>query len=78
VTLWSPLARGRLARPWPEEPQTERAKNDNFAQRLFTKTVGIDKPVIDRLTEVAQARRQPPSQIALAWLLHKPAITRRL
>jgi len=75
VTPWSPLARGRLARPWSEEPKTDRAKNDNFAKTLFTKTVDIDKPVIDRLNEVARARELPPSQIALAWLLHKPAIT---
>jgi aryl-alcohol dehydrogenase-like predicted oxidoreductase len=25
--------------------------------------------------EVARARKLPPSQIALAWLLHKPVIT---
>jgi aryl-alcohol dehydrogenase-like predicted oxidoreductase len=75
VTPWSPLARGRLARPWSEEPQTERAKSDNFAKKLFTKTADIDKPVIDRLNEVARARELPLSQVALAWLLHKPAIT---
>ena len=75
VTPWSPLARGRLARPWSEEPPTERARSDGFAKTLFTKTVEIDKPVIDRLNEVARARDLPPSQIALAWLLHKPAVT---
>ena len=75
VTPWSPLARGRLARPWSQEPQTERAKTDGFANRLFTKTVDIDKPVIDRVNEVARARKLPPAQVALAWLLQKPAIT---
>lgn len=75
VTPWSPLARGRLARPWSAEPQTERAKTDNFAKTLYTKTVDIDKPVIDRVNEVAKGRGLPPSQIALAWLLHKPSVT---
>jgi aryl-alcohol dehydrogenase-like predicted oxidoreductase len=75
VTPWSPLARGRLARPWSEEPPTERAKTDSFAKRLFTKTADIDKPVIDRLNEIARQRKLPPSQIALAWLLHKPSVT---
>jgi aryl-alcohol dehydrogenase-like predicted oxidoreductase len=75
VTPWSPLARGRLARPWSEEPPTERAKNDNFAKTLFGKTVDMDKPVIDRVNEVARERELPPSQIALAWLFHKPAVT---
>src|ERR1700744_1767967 len=53
VTPWSPLARGRLARPWTAEPPTERAKTDNFAKTLFTKTADIDKPVIDRVNEIA-------------------------
>lgn len=75
VTPWSPLARGRLARPWSDEPQTERARTDNFAKRLFANTLELDKPVIDRLNELARLRKLPPSQIALAWLLHKPVIT---
>jgi aryl-alcohol dehydrogenase-like predicted oxidoreductase len=75
VTPWSPLARGRLARPWSEEEQTERAKNDNFARTLYSKTVDIDKPVVDRLNELAGRRQLPPSHIALAWMLHKPVVT---
>jgi aryl-alcohol dehydrogenase-like predicted oxidoreductase len=74
VTPWSPLARGRLARPWSEEPLTERAKTDEFGKKLFSKTVGIDKPVIDRVNEIANKRAVPPSQIALAWLFHKPVV----
>jgi 1-deoxyxylulose-5-phosphate synthase len=31
--------------------------------------------VIDRAAEVARARGVPTAQIALAWLLHKPAVT---
>jgi aryl-alcohol dehydrogenase-like predicted oxidoreductase len=75
VTPWSPLARGRLARPWSEEPPSERAKSDTFAKTLYGKTVDMDKPVIDRVNEVARARGLPPSQISLAWLLHKPSVT---
>jgi aryl-alcohol dehydrogenase-like predicted oxidoreductase len=75
VTPWSPLARGRLARPWTAEPQTERAKSDSFAKNLYGKTVHIDKPVIDRVNEIGRERGLPPSHIALAWLLHKPSVT---
>jgi aryl-alcohol dehydrogenase-like predicted oxidoreductase len=71
---WSPLARGRLTRPWSDEPTTERAKTDAFGRELFEKTAAIDKPVIDRLTNVAQKRELPASQIALAWMLRNPAI----
>jgi aryl-alcohol dehydrogenase-like predicted oxidoreductase len=71
---WSPLARGRLTRPWSDEPTTERAKTDAFGRELFEKTAAIDNPVIDRLTDVAQKRELPASQIALAWMLRNPAI----
>jgi 1-deoxyxylulose-5-phosphate synthase len=75
VTPWSPLARGKLARPWTEEATTERAKTDAFGKTLFVKTVDIDKLVIERTNEIARERGVPPAQIAMAWLLSKPAIT---
>ena len=75
VIPWSPLARGRLARPAQDEPQTDRARTDGFAKTLFAKTGDLDKPIIDRVNEIARERNLPPSQIALAWLLHKPVVT---
>jgi aryl-alcohol dehydrogenase-like predicted oxidoreductase len=75
VTPWSPLARGRLARPWQDEPETERAKTDAFANHLYPKSAHLDKPVVDRLVEIASARGDSPAQVALAWMLHKPGIT---
>ena len=75
VTPWSPLARGRLARPWADEPQTERAKVDGeVSQRLFSKTEQLDKPVVDRLIEVAAERGDAPAQVAMAWMYRKPGI----
>jgi aryl-alcohol dehydrogenase-like predicted oxidoreductase len=75
VTPWSPLARGRLARPWSAQPQTERSQTDSFAKTLFKKTADMDKPVIDRVNEIAGKRNVPPSHIALAWLYSKPVVT---
>lgn len=75
VTPWSPLARGRLARPWQEEPQTERAQNDPFAQKLYEKSKQIDKPVVDRVIDVANAHGVSPAQVSLAWMLSKPVVT---
>jgi len=75
VIPWSPLARGRLARPWSPEPQTERAKTDTFGKALYEKTEAIDKLVIDRVNEIARGRGLPAAQIALAWVLHKPVVT---
>jgi aryl-alcohol dehydrogenase-like predicted oxidoreductase len=74
VTPWSPLARGRLARPWSDEPPTDRAKNDPFAQKLYNPTAALDKPVVDRVNEIARGRGVAPAQIALAWLFHKPSV----
>ena len=75
VTPWSPLDRGRLTRPWSDTPVTDRARNDAFAKRIFAKSVALDKPVVDRVMEVARDHGVPPSQIALAWLLRNPVVT---
>ncbi len=75
VIPWSPLARGRLARPFSAEAETARAKTDGFAQRLYPKTVDLDKPIIDALNAMAKTRDLPPSHLALAWMLNKPGIT---
>ena len=72
---WSPLARGRLTRPWSDEPPTARAESDTYARSLFARTAAIDKPVVERLHDVAHKRGLPSSQIALAWMLNDPAIT---
>lgn len=75
VIPWSPLARGRLARPWSDEAETERAKTDGFAKRLYPKTADLDRPIVDAVNEIARVRALPPSHVALAWMLHKPAVT---
>jgi aryl-alcohol dehydrogenase-like predicted oxidoreductase len=71
---WSPLARGRLARPWEAET-TKRSESDGYAKNLYTKTAEADKLVVERLEKVAGERGVPMAQVALAWLLTKPAIT---
>jgi len=74
VIPWSPLARGRLARPWDGEA-TKRAETDGFAKVLYAKTEEADKRVIDRLGEMAETKGVRRAQLALAWMLTKPAIT---
>jgi aryl-alcohol dehydrogenase-like predicted oxidoreductase len=71
VIPWSPLARGRLARPWAEAPGTPRAEKDAFQKGLYGRTEAADRAVVDRLLEVAKRRGLPPAQIALAWHLRK-------
>ena len=75
VLPWSPLARGILAgnRNSGGERLTVRAKTDPFADSLYVPD--LDRPIVDRVAEVARERGVPPAQLALAWLLHKPAVT---
>jgi aryl-alcohol dehydrogenase-like predicted oxidoreductase len=75
VLPWSPLARGRLARPWDEQGRTERAASDEFGKTLYARTEAADRAVVDRLGEVAAMRGIPRAQAALAWLLGRPSVT---
>jgi aryl-alcohol dehydrogenase (NADP+) len=75
VTPWSPMARGFLAgnRHRQGGGDTSRAKADDIAQDLYY--ADSDFQVADRVDEVARKRGVSSSQIALAWLLHKPGVT---
>jgi aryl-alcohol dehydrogenase-like predicted oxidoreductase len=75
VIPWSPLARGRLARPFSSEPRTPRAETDVFGDSLYKKTEEADRRIIDRVGELSAARGLPRAQLALAWMLQKPGIT---
>ena len=74
VLPWSPLARGRLARPADGET-TKRFETDAFGRTLYGKAVEADRKIIERVREVAKERGVPRATIALAWLLSKPAVT---
>ncbi len=73
VIPWSPLARGRLARPWGES--TKRSELDNLQKLLYTRTEDADRRIVDRVGEIAEARGVPRAQVALAWLLANPDVT---
>jgi len=70
VIPWSPLARGRLARPW--QSTTDRSENDEFGQTLYRPE---DAQVVEQVQKVAGARGLPMAQVALAWLLAQSAVT---
>jgi aryl-alcohol dehydrogenase (NADP+) len=73
LILWSPLARGLLARS--RQVGTVRSKTDDFATSLYAGTTESDDKVIARVQALAAAHGVPPARIALAWLLHKPGVT---
>ena len=74
VIPWSPLARGRLARPW-QSVSTKRYETDQFGKKMYSQTEEADRRVVDRLGQVAEKRGVPRAQVALAWLLGQPAVT---
>ncbi len=75
VIPWSPLARGVLAgtRTRDGEKKTTRSETDQFTDYLYSQPTDFD--VVDAVAEVAAERGVPSAQVALAWLLHKPAVT---
>jgi aryl-alcohol dehydrogenase-like predicted oxidoreductase len=79
VIPWSPLARGRLARPWQSESanseKTKRFETDDFGAKMYSKTQEEDRKVVDRVGELAEKRGVPRAQVALAWLLGRPGVT---
>jgi aryl-alcohol dehydrogenase-like predicted oxidoreductase len=70
--IWSPLARGRLARPWEEA--TSRSESDPFANLLYDATAESNRVIVEALGEVASARGVSRAQVALAWLRRNPVV----
>ena len=73
VIPWSPLARGRLTRPWGEI--TKRGEMDAILKKLYTPTEEADRKVIDRVGQMAEKRGISRAQVSLAWVLSKPGVT---
>jgi len=67
---WSPLAKGRLARPWGQ--QTARSGTDATARWVLPHD---DKPIADAVERVAREHGVPMAQIALAWVLRNPVVS---
>jgi aryl-alcohol dehydrogenase (NADP+) len=70
VIPWSPLARGRLTRPW--DAVTARTETDEFGKTLYRDE---DRQIVGRVIDLAAKRNLSPAQVALAWLLRNPAVT---
>jgi aryl-alcohol dehydrogenase-like predicted oxidoreductase len=73
VLPWSPLARGRLTRPWGQT--TPRIANDDFGSQLYSATAEADRLVAERVAQVAAQRGVPMAQVALAWVMGKSGVT---
>jgi len=70
---YSPLASGRLTRDWSES--TMRYETDQIQKMKYDAAAEIDRPIVERVAELAQKHSVPRTQIALAWLLQKEPVT---
>jgi aryl-alcohol dehydrogenase-like predicted oxidoreductase len=75
--VWSPLARGRLSRPWDDARATARSESDgDYADLLYTPAEeASNHAIIDAVGEVAAAHGVSRATIALAWLHRQPVVT---
>ena len=67
---YAPLAKGRLARPWGEH--TRRFDPDPVGRRF---DIEGDRPIVEAVRKVAEARGIPMAHVALAWVLKNPVVT---
>ncbi|MCW2527652.1 MAG: alcohol dehydrogenase [Pseudonocardiales bacterium] len=70
VIPWSPLARGKLTRPW--DASTARSETDEFGKNLYRSE---DAEIASRVASIAAKHEVPAAQIALAWVSQNPAVT---
>jgi 1-deoxyxylulose-5-phosphate synthase len=67
---YSPLAKGRLTRPWGET--TQRSDVDPVGRRFDNDS---DQPIVEAVQRIAEARGVPMAHVALAWALGNPVVS---
>jgi aryl-alcohol dehydrogenase-like predicted oxidoreductase len=70
--VYSPLARGRLARPWGET--SVRSEKEPAGARQNEATAASDQTIVAAVNAVAAERGVSPAQVALAWLHRNPVV----
>ena len=71
---WSPLAGGRLTRPWGQTGSTRSQSNpstDTFGRPLWLES---DEAIVDAVQRIAQKRDVSMATVAMAWVLKHPAV----
>ena len=75
VIPWSPLARGKLTRPWDAQGSGSRADTDEFGKTLYRQDEDANRAIVDAVQQVAEAHDASMAQIALAWVMRQPAVS---
>ncbi len=82
IVPFSPLAQGFLSgkyRKGKEIPKDSRAANDNISQFIIDRYLTPGNfDIIENFVNFAEQKECTPSQLALAWVLHKPGVVSAL
>lgn len=71
---YSPLAGGRLSRAnWNSD--SIRSSTDKVSKNKYDSTMEQDMQIVKRVEEIAKSKNATMSQIAIAWLLEKGAVS---
>jgi aryl-alcohol dehydrogenase-like predicted oxidoreductase len=72
ILPWSPLARGKLARPVEVETDSTRAGSDHLHDKLYGTA---KREIIDAVGAVAEELGISRAQVSLAWLMQRTGVT---
>jgi aryl-alcohol dehydrogenase-like predicted oxidoreductase len=70
---WSPLARGKLTRPW--EAESSRFETDLIAQSFYNDNADSDRRTVQHVHDIAADHGVPAAQIALSWVISRPVVS---
>lgn len=73
LMVWSPLAAGFLSGKYDRHSEKGASRRDKFEFPPIDREKAFD--IIDTLRAIAERHAATPAQVALAWLLAKPAVT---
>jgi aryl-alcohol dehydrogenase-like predicted oxidoreductase len=73
LMVWSPLAGGLLSGKYNRNLETKEGRRVNFDFPPVNKEKAYD--IIDLMQLIANEKKVTVAQIALAWLLHQPAVS---
>ncbi len=72
VLPWSPLARGKLARPADATSGSTREGSDHLHEKLYG---DANREIVDAVGTVADELGATRAQVALAWVMQRPGVT---
>jgi 1-deoxyxylulose-5-phosphate synthase len=71
---WSPLAAGKVTRPWGETGSARAQSNPNVDMSGLPLWLDSDKAIVDAVERIASDRDVSMATVAMAWVLRNPVV----